>query len=141
MTFENKISKCIRTSTVRYILSIFVALFASSVISISSFAGCGSLTIAEMNWASAELMANVDKIILEKGPILKNIPPILSHNDWTVYELKQGSDFRVFVGTSQMYDGIHIIDVELGSPAHNTLQYQTKIIHNLDHNSRELYGE
>ena len=25
---------------------------------------CGSLTMAEMNWASAELMANVDKIIL-----------------------------------------------------------------------------
>ncbi len=67
MTFENKISKSIQTSKVRYILSIFVALFASSVISISSFAGCGSLTIAEMNWASAELMANVDKIILEKG--------------------------------------------------------------------------
>jgi glycine betaine/proline transport system substrate-binding protein len=28
---------------------------------------CGSLTIAEMDWASAELMANVDKIILEEG--------------------------------------------------------------------------
>ena len=30
-------------------------------------AGCGKLVIAEQNWASAELMANVDKIILEKG--------------------------------------------------------------------------
>ena len=28
---------------------------------------CDKVTIAEMNWASAELMANVDKIILEKG--------------------------------------------------------------------------
>jgi glycine betaine/proline transport system substrate-binding protein len=28
---------------------------------------CGTVTIANMNWASAELMANVDKIILEKG--------------------------------------------------------------------------
>ena len=28
---------------------------------------CGSLTMAEMNWASAELMANVDKVILEEG--------------------------------------------------------------------------
>merc|ERR1712224_203439 len=28
---------------------------------------CGKVTIAEMNWASAELMANVDKIILENG--------------------------------------------------------------------------
>ena len=30
-------------------------------------AKCGKLVIAEQNWASAELMANVDKIILEKG--------------------------------------------------------------------------
>ena len=31
---------------------------------ISSFANaCGKLVIAEQNWASAELMANVDKII------------------------------------------------------------------------------
>ena len=28
---------------------------------------CGKVTIAEMNWASAQLMANVDKIILSKG--------------------------------------------------------------------------
>jgi len=28
---------------------------------------CGKIQIAEMDWASAELMANVDKIILEKG--------------------------------------------------------------------------
>ena len=29
--------------------------------------GCGSVTIAEINWASAELMANVDAFILENG--------------------------------------------------------------------------
>ena len=28
---------------------------------------CGEVTVAEMNWASAELMANVDKIILTEG--------------------------------------------------------------------------
>ena len=28
---------------------------------------CGKVTVAEMNWASAQLMANVDKIILSKG--------------------------------------------------------------------------
>ena len=33
----------------------------------SANAACGELTMAEMNWASAELMANVDKVILEKG--------------------------------------------------------------------------
>jgi glycine betaine/proline transport system substrate-binding protein len=42
------------------------------VFGIGSFSGianaaCGKLVIAEQNWASAELMANVDKIILEKG--------------------------------------------------------------------------
>ena len=30
-------------------------------------AACGKVSIAEMNWASAGLMANVDKIILEEG--------------------------------------------------------------------------
>ncbi len=31
----------------------------------SAFAACGDIQIAEMDWASAELMANVDKLILE----------------------------------------------------------------------------
>ena len=30
-------------------------------------ADCGRVTIADMNWASAELAAYVDKFILEKG--------------------------------------------------------------------------
>ena len=30
-------------------------------------AACGTVSIAEINWASAQLMANVDKIILESG--------------------------------------------------------------------------
>ncbi|MGH1369474.1 MAG: glycine betaine ABC transporter substrate-binding protein [Maritimibacter sp.] len=48
-------------------------LGAVATLSLSTFAGaafaddCGTLTMAEMNWASAELMANVDKIILEAG--------------------------------------------------------------------------
>lgn len=33
----------------------------------SAVAQCGDITIASMNWASAQLMANVDKAILEKG--------------------------------------------------------------------------
>lgn len=33
----------------------------------AAMAACGSVKVAEMNWASAELMANVDKVILEKG--------------------------------------------------------------------------
>jgi glycine betaine/proline transport system substrate-binding protein len=39
------------------------------VLGVSSHAsaGCGNITVAEMNWASAEFLANVDKVILEKG--------------------------------------------------------------------------
>ena len=33
----------------------------------AALAKCGAVTIASMNWASAELMASVDKIILDKG--------------------------------------------------------------------------
>ena len=48
-----------------------VVSIASVFIAGSAFAGghdsCGDITIAEMDWASAEFMANVDKIILEEG--------------------------------------------------------------------------
>ena len=48
---------------------ILSALVVFGLFSLSSIANaaCGKLVIAEQNWASAELMANVDKIILEKG--------------------------------------------------------------------------
>ena len=42
-------------------------LFVGIVSAAESQAACGKVTIAEMNWASAQLMANVDKIFLEKG--------------------------------------------------------------------------
>jgi ABC-type proline/glycine betaine transport systems, periplasmic components len=48
------------------ILSALLILGFTSFSGIAN-AGCGKLVIAEQNWASAELMANVDKIILEKG--------------------------------------------------------------------------
>ncbi len=35
--------------------------------SLTHAADCGTVTIAEMNWASAEFAANLDKIILEEG--------------------------------------------------------------------------
>ena len=52
-----------------------IILSALVVLGLTSFSGvanadghgCGKLVIAEQNWASAELMANVDKVILEKG--------------------------------------------------------------------------
>ena len=48
-------------------LMVLFAITSAMMISTASFASCGSLTMAEMNWASAELMAHVDKIILEEG--------------------------------------------------------------------------
>ena len=49
-----------------------IIISALVVLGFTSFSGianakCGKLVIAEQNWASAELMANVDKIILEEG--------------------------------------------------------------------------
>lgn len=51
----------------RFLISTICSLALMLGISTHANAGCGNITIAEMNWASAELMANVDKIILEKG--------------------------------------------------------------------------
>jgi glycine betaine/proline transport system substrate-binding protein len=38
-----------------------------STIGTAAYANCGDVQMAEMNWASAELMANVDAFILENG--------------------------------------------------------------------------
>lgn len=48
-------------------MKFFLTFIVSLIISNNTFANCGSVKVAEMNWASAQLMANVDKIILEKG--------------------------------------------------------------------------
>jgi glycine betaine/proline transport system substrate-binding protein len=45
----------------------FVAIGFALALSHTASAACGSITIAEMNWASAGFMANVDKIILGEG--------------------------------------------------------------------------
>ncbi|GGE37294.1 glycine betaine ABC transporter substrate-binding protein [Actibacterium pelagium] len=44
-----------------------VAGLIASAASMAAADECGEISIAEMNWASAELMANVDAIILEEG--------------------------------------------------------------------------
>ena len=48
---------------------IFSALFALGItsFSVTANAACGKIVMADMNWASANLMANVDKVILEAG--------------------------------------------------------------------------
>ena len=47
------------------IVSATIAAFSFNTA--SALAKCGDVTIAGMNWASAQLMANVDKIILKEG--------------------------------------------------------------------------
>tara|TARA_B100000686_G_C16685855_1_gene914760 strand:- start:177 stop:1166 length:990 start_codon:yes stop_codon:yes gene_type:complete len=41
--------------------------FVSTVINVCAFAACGKVTIADMNWPSATLIANVDAFILKHG--------------------------------------------------------------------------
>ena len=50
--------------------SILSAAIVAGALAISSGANasdCGDISMADMNWPSATLMANVDKIILEAG--------------------------------------------------------------------------
>ena len=51
----------------RLLISTIFSLALMFGVSTQANASCGNITIAEMNWASAEFLANVDKIILEKG--------------------------------------------------------------------------
>ena len=50
----------------KIIISILSVFFFSAFAGIAN-AGCGKVVVASQNWASAELMAEVDKVILEKG--------------------------------------------------------------------------
>ena len=43
------------------------ALIAGALSASQAQAACGKVTISDMNWASATLMANVDKLILKHG--------------------------------------------------------------------------
>ena len=50
----------------KLLLSVLFALGITSF-SVTANAACGKIVMADMNWASANLMANVDKVILEAG--------------------------------------------------------------------------
>ncbi|MAW06577.1 MAG: ABC transporter substrate-binding protein, partial [Deltaproteobacteria bacterium] len=57
MSLENKTLEYLnrfRKSMFRYAIILTFALTTSAAITATSFAACGSLTMAEMNWASAE---------------------------------------------------------------------------------------
>jgi glycine betaine/proline transport system substrate-binding protein len=51
----------------RFLVSAAVVLGAAAIGGSVSAAECGDVTIANMTWQSAELLANVDKIILSAG--------------------------------------------------------------------------
>ena len=63
---ENKMKRVILPGVIVLALAIGVYFMTKDKDKVAEVA-CGKVTIAEMNWASAELMANVDKIILENG--------------------------------------------------------------------------
>ena len=56
-------------------LLIASAVAAGTILGVSgqASAACGTVSIAEMNWASAQLLANVDKIIFTPSNVLINI--------------------------------------------------------------------
>ena len=47
----------------KFLMSTVVA--GTMALATNVYAACGSISMADMNWPSATLMANVDKIILE----------------------------------------------------------------------------
>jgi len=49
------------------IVAALIAFFAAGAFSGPTKAACGRVTISDMNWASATLMANVDRLILKHG--------------------------------------------------------------------------
>ena len=49
---------------IKFSTKVFGAIAAAFLLSTSANAACGKITIADMNWASASLMAHVDDAIL-----------------------------------------------------------------------------
>ena len=49
---------------IKFSTKVFGAVAAAFLLSTTSHAACGKITIADMNWASASMMAHVDKAIL-----------------------------------------------------------------------------
>ena len=53
--------------TIKKLLVSAIVALGFTFFNVNANAACGNITIANMNWASANLMAEVDKVILEKG--------------------------------------------------------------------------
>ena len=60
-------NKFFKKSAIGIFLAGFAVIFAVSCDRNQEVADCGTITVAEMNWASAEMFAHVDKMVLENG--------------------------------------------------------------------------
>ena len=56
-----------RKSVIAIFLIGFAMIFAVSCDRNQEVSDCGTISVAEMDWASAEMFANLDKVVLEKG--------------------------------------------------------------------------
>jgi len=61
--FQSKMSRAVLTSAI----TLGSAMALAGTAAAGGHSKCGKVTIADMNWASASLMANVDAIILKEG--------------------------------------------------------------------------
>ena len=102
------------------ILGMIAAFVAGFFISANAHAACGSIKIAEMNWASAQLMANVDKIFLEKALEI-------SDNIWSIHMAETKKFVEEFV---ELNSGKIISAYEFNFPLKKTMPFHTKDINN-----------
>ena len=88
----------------KILTSAFVSI-TSMFIAGSALAGghdsCGDITIAEMDWASAELIANIDKVILDKSnrkkfPSFVILPQAPLNDNWSSRKLTNKKIRQVF---------------------------------------------
>ena len=69
------------------VIAAIAAIFLTDKDQKLDVASCGDVKIADMNWDSASLMANIDKVILTEGygcnaTLVPEIPCLLLHQ-WT----------------------------------------------------------
>ena len=56
---------------IKFSTKVFGAIAAAILLSTSANAACGKITIADMNWSSASMMAHVDKADFRRQWVVK----------------------------------------------------------------------
>ena len=103
---------------IRKIIISALSVLMFSVVTTIANAGCGKLVIAEQNWASAELMANVDKIILENGSVenISEVPNELKEIYKTVWEVSQKTVIDMAADRAPFIDQTQSMNLWLSTP-------------------------